>query len=135
MIQKKTFTLNNYIYAHHSSTEKFKEQFLSLIGPYGPIMCYMGTINRITCIKMCKTKKKGGLTAVLSVIVNHTKPKYLKMLCSDTNPHGNRPSSERIEYFHALHAIFGIDETNRRQVHNFDQRLRSVIEACSEKSL
>lgn len=110
--------LNDYLYSDVSRKASFREQMIALIGTDRPIVRMSRNINQITCIDI-RHSFYGSLTAVLKVIVRHTRRK----------PQGNRPSPERIEYFHSLHAIFGINESNRQQVRNFDQRLRAVITA------
>jgi hypothetical protein len=119
--------LNVFLRIDKDSRKEFYEQFRSLVGPNRPIAYFVGAINNITHIEMRATKSYGGLTAVLKVIVSHTRKQYLAMLRSDNNSHGNRSTTERIEYFHTLHMVFGVDEADNRQVRNFDQRLRSVI--------
>lgn len=126
--------LNEFLRIDRDSRKEFYEQFRSLVGPNRPIAYFVGAINNITHIEMRATKSYGGLTAVLKVIISHTRRQYLAMLRSDNNPHGNRATTERVEYFHALHVVFGVDEADCCQVHNFDQRLRSVIKACSRTS-
>ena len=126
--------LNNFLRKDKDSRKEFYEQFRSLVGPSRPVVCFVGAINKIAHIEMRATKSYGGLTAVLEVIVSHTRKQYLAMQRSDNNPHGNRSTTERVEYFHALHVVFGVNEADNRQVHNFDQRLRSVIKACSRAS-
>lgn len=124
---KNTIKLNDFLRKDSISRVKFCEEFRSLTGTNRPIVYFVGPINKITHIKVRPTKSYGGLTAVLKVIVTYTRKQYLVMQCSENNKHGNRASTDRIAYFHALHTIFDIDETNRRQVHNFDERLRSAI--------
>jgi hypothetical protein len=131
---RKVHPLNDFLYSDVSRKASFKEQIIALIGTGRPIEQMSQNINRITSISI-RPSVYGGLSAVLTVIVRHTRQKHLAMIRQGRSPQGYRPSPERIEFFQVLHAIFGINESDRQQVRNFDQRLKTVIEACSEKSL
>ena len=131
---QKMHPLNDFLFSDISRRASFKEQIIALIGTGRPIERMSQNINRITSISI-RPSVYGGLSTVLTVIVRHTRQKHLAMIRQGRSPQGYRPSPERIEFFHVLHAIFGIDESNRQLVRNFDQRLKAVIEACSEKSL
>lgn len=124
--------LNDYLYSDVTRKTVFREQLLALIGTGRPIIRMTENINRITAIDLRHTVY-GSLSAVLTVIVRHTRQKYLAMICDGRSPHGNRPTPDRMEFFHMLHIIFGINETDRQQVRNFDQRLKAVIEAKMKK--
>lgn len=131
---RKVRPLNDYLYLNVSRKASFREQILALVGTGRPIESMSRNINSITAIKV-RQSVYGSLTAVLTVIVRHTRRKHLTMIRHGHSPQGYRPSPERIEYFHSMHTIFGINESNRQQVRNFDQRLKAVVEACSERNL
>lgn len=125
---RKVHPLNDYLYSIVSRKASFREQILALVGTGRPIESMSQNVNCITAIKV-RQSVYGSLTAVLTVIVRHTRRKHLAMIRHGRSPQGYRPSPERIEYFHSLHTIFGINESNRQQVRNFNQRLRAVITA------
>lgn len=118
--------LNDYLYADNDRKTSFREQMIALIGTGKPIASMSRNLNRIMEISI-RENVYGSLTAVLTVIVRHTRRKHLAMILHGRCPHGSRPSPERKEFFHSLHAIFGINESDRHQVRNFDKRLKAVI--------
>ena len=130
---QKVHPLNDYLFSDNDRKASFREQMIALIGTGRPIERMSENINRITAIDV-RPSIYGSLSAVLTVIIRHTRQKHLAMIRHGRSPQGYRPSPERIEFFHALHTIFGISESDRRQVRNFDHRLKAVIEACSERS-
>ena len=128
--------LNDYLYSNISRKASFREQILALIGTGRPIESMSQNLNSITAINV-RQSVYGSLTAVLTVIVRHTRRKHLAMISHGRSPQGYRPSPERIEFFHSMHTIFGINESDRQQIRKFDQRLRAVIGASlfSERTL
>ena len=123
---RKVRPLNDYLYSDVTRKASFREQMIALIGTDRPIERMSRNINQITFIDI-RHSVYGSLTSVMTVIVRHTRKKHFAMIRPGRNPHGYRPSPERIEYFHTLHAIFSINESDRQQVRNFDQRLKAVI--------
>ena len=124
--KQNVYLLNDYLLSNIGNRTSFREQMIPLIGQGRPIERVSEDISHITSI-IVRRGAYGALTQVLTVIVRHTRRKHLAMIHDGQSPHGNRPTPERRDFFHALHSVFGIDETDRRQLHSFDQRLRSVI--------
>ena len=112
LIEKKTFPLNDYIEApmlrqFHKTMQHLMEQ--------GTVRLIFPKVNEILHIGLSSNRK--AKSTVLTVIVKHTRKRYLKMC------HGF-PSPERREFFQCLHRIFGIPPSEQR---SFDRMLCRII--------
>jgi len=112
LIEKKTFPLNDYIEApmrrqFHKTMQHLMEQ--------GTVRLLFPKVNEILHIGLSGNRK--AKSTVLTVIVKHTRKRYLKMC------HGF-PSPERREFFQCLHRIFGIPPSEQR---SFDRMLCRII--------
>ena len=112
LLEKKTFPLNDYIEApmrrqFHKTMQHLLEQ--------GTVRLLFPKVNEILHIGLSNNRK--AKSTVLTVIVKHTRKRYLKMC------HGF-PSPERREFFQCLHGIFGIPPSEQR---SFDRMLCRII--------
>ena len=112
LLEKKTFPLNDYIEA------PMRRQFhktMQLLVDLGIVRLLFPKVNEILHIGLSSNRK--AKSTVLTVIVKHTRKRYLKMC------HGF-PSPERREFFQCLHRIFGIPPSEQR---SFDRMLCRII--------
>lgn len=118
--------LNDYLSSHPGHVASFKEAMLSLLGEKGDIRSISPDINRIMTMEVSKNKY-GAMKRTLEVIIRHTKKCYLRRERDEHAPGGYRPSVERIDFFHRLHLLYGVSETDSKAVDNFDHLLRKII--------
>lgn len=112
LIQKNTFPLNDYIEASqrrqfHRTMQHLEEQ--------GTVRLLFPKVNEILHIGL--SNSRNAKFTVLTVIVKHTRKRYLKMC------HGF-PSPERREYIHRLHQIFCVPPSEQR---SFNRTLCRII--------
>ena len=112
IVEKKTIPLNDYIEApmlrqFHKTMQHLVEQ--------GTVRLLFPKVSQILHIGLSNNRK--AKSTVLTVIVKHTRKRYLKMC------HGY-PSPERREFFQCLHRIFGIPPSEQR---SFDRMLCRII--------
>jgi len=118
LIEKKTFPLNDYIEASklrqfHMTMQHLMEQ--------GIVRLLFPKVNEILNIGLSNSRK--AKSTVLTVIVKHSRKRYLKMC------HGY-PTPERREFFQCLHRVFGIPPSDQR---SFDRVLSGIIRKLTEK--
>lgn len=112
IVEKKTIPLNDYIEApmlrqFHKTMQHLVEQ--------GTVRLLFPKVNEILHIGLSNSRK--AKSTVLTVIVKHTRKRYLKMC------HGY-PTPERREFFQRLHSIFGVPPSEQR---SFDRTLCRII--------
>ena len=112
LLEKKTFPLNDYIEA--PMRRQFHKTMQHLVD-LGIVRLLFPKVNEILHIGLSNSRK--AKSTVLTVIVKHTRKRYLKMC------HGF-PSPERREFFQCLHGIFGIPPSEQR---SFDRMLCRII--------
>ena len=118
--------LNDYVVSHNDGKSSFKESMLKLLGTNREILSVSPNLDRIQMMTI-NSEKYGALMRSLYVIVRHTKPRFFLRVPDEHSPGGLRPSNDRIEYFHRLHLLYGIDETDGKAVSNFDHYLCQII--------
>ena len=111
-LEKKTFPLNDYIEA--PMRRQFHKTMQHLV-ELGTVRLLFPKVNEILHIGLSSDRK--AKSTVLTVILKHTRKRYLKMC------HGF-PSPERREFFQCLHRIFGIPPSEQR---SFDRMLCRII--------
>lgn len=112
LIQKNTFPLNDYIEA--SKRRQFHKTMQHL-EEYGTVRLLFPKVNEILYIGLANSRYAKSI--VLTVIVRHTRKRYLKMC------HGF-PSPERREFIHRLHQIFCVPPSEQR---SFNRTLCRII--------
>ena len=112
LLEKKTFPLNDYIEA--PMRRQFHKTMQHLVN-LGIVRLLFPKVNEILHLGLSNNRK--AKSTVLTVIVKHTRKRYLKMC------HGF-PSPERREFFQCLHGIFGIPPSEQR---SFDRMLCRII--------
>ena len=120
LLEKKTSPLNDYIEApmlrqFHKTMQHLEEQ--------GTVRLLFPKVNEILHIGLSNNRK--AKSAVLTVIVKHTRKRYLKMC------HGY-PSPERREFFQRLHSIFGVPPSEQR---SFDRTLCRIINRMTKNEI
>jgi nitrogenase subunit NifH len=120
IIEKNTFPLNDYIEV--SKLRQFQKTMQHLV-EQGIVRLLFPKVNEILHIGLSNSRK--SKSTVLTVIVKHSRKRYLKMC------HGF-PSPERREFFQCLHGIFGIPPSERR---SFDRMLCRIINRVTRNEI
>lgn len=110
--EKRTISLNDFI---EIPKRRHFHKMMQLLEKQGVIRLIYPKVTEILHIGLSDTRK--AKSTVLTIIVKHTRRRYLKMY------HGY-PTPERREFFQCLHRVLGIPPSDQR---SFDRMLCRII--------
>ena len=117
---KRTVSLNDYI---EIPKLRHFHKMMQLLENQGAIRLIFPKVNEIQHIGLQDSRK--AKSTVLTVIVKHTRKRYLKMC------HGY-PTPERREFFQYLHRVLGVPPSDQR---SFDRMLCRIIKRVTENEI
>ena len=117
--EKRVSSLNDFI---EIPKRRHFHKIIQLLEKQGVIRLIYPKVTEILHIGLGKDHK--AKSTVLTVIVKHTRKRYLKMC------HGY-PTPERREFFQCLHRVFGIPPSDQR---SFDRMLCRIINRVTENN-
>ena len=117
--EKRVSSLNDFI---EIPKRRHFHKIIQLLEKQGVIRLIYPKVTEILHIGLGKDHK--AKSTVLTIIVKHTRKRYLKMC------HGY-PTPERREFFQCLHRVFGIPPSDQR---SFDRMLCRIINRVTENN-